>query len=299
MLVGGLKALPDKTTLLKRVHSLRAEKHKIDDVPIQWDFGKSNHFINIYRTNSLIDDELEPYAFILHGSGPELRGESVWGDGLYWDSSEALRRKAELFPTPFGPLRLLTGQVASEYYAYFLKAEVFSQQRRLLIAEQLFDEMRVFSNENHQCLLSMNTMALGAYLADDEEMVLPLTLQAHLPSYLLRGRGRLSDDVIDQMGFGPRARDLGVMDRLRSTPLLPHGGGYTYPHLHDVVSVIDVEEGERYFEISFNGVEGRQIVSDMRALPFAYRGEEVVERVGELALGEFIARLDPLYVLKL
>lgn len=299
MLVGGLNTLPDKTTLLKRVHSLQAEKYLIDDIPIQWDFGKSNHFITVYRTDPLIADGLDPFAFILHGSGPELRSASAWGDGLYWDTSEALRKKAELFPTPFGPLRLLTGQAANEYYAYFLKAKAFSQNRRVLIAEQLFDEIRIYSNENHQGLVNMNAMALGAYLIEDDETVLPLTLQAQLPSYLLRGQGSISDDVLEQMGFGKRARKLSVLDRLRSTTLLPHGGGYTYPHIHDVVSVIELGEGERYFELSFQGVDGRQIVSDMRDLPFAYRGEEVVERVGELALGEFVARLDPVYVLKL
>lgn len=56
---------------------------------------------------------------------------------------------------------------------------------------------------------------------------------------------------------------------------------------------------ERYFELSLGADDSRQIINDVRDLPYAYRGMEVVERVVELGLGELIARLDPIYVLKL
>jgi hypothetical protein len=55
----------------------------------------------------------------------------------------------------------------------------------------------------------------------------------------------------------------------------------------------------RYFELGFVNGEGRQIVKNVRDLPFAYRGMEVVERTVALGLGDLAARLDPIYGLKL
>lgn len=301
MLVGGLDYLPPRDTLLQRVQALQAEEPSIDGIPLQWDFGQSNHFINVFRVTPLLPHlhapALLPYAFVIHGSGSELRGETAWGDGLYWDRSERLQRKAEILDTPFGPLRLLTGQAARDYYAFCQRVDAFAKKRRLLIARRLFDDMTLYSNEAHQGLVSMNDMVLGSYLVGEGgEAIFPLTLRADLPAYLVRGHPNLSDAVIERLGLGERAQRLGLYDRLRSANILPHGGGYTFPHLQDVLSVIELGQ-ERYFELSLS--DGRQIVSDVRDLPYAYRGMEVVERVVELGLGELVARLDPIYVLKL
>jgi hypothetical protein len=210
-----------------------------------------------------------------------------------------LRRKAEILETPFGPLRFLTDQAARDYYAFCQQADDFAKRRRLLIAHRMFDEMALINNETHQGLVSMNDMVLGTYLVrEGGEAIFPLTLQPSLPAYLVRGCPNLSDAVIERLGLGERARRLGLYDRLRSANVVPHGGGYTYPHLRDVVSVIELGQ-ERYFELSLGVDQSRQIVSDVRDLPHAYRGMEVVKRVVELGLGELIAQLDPIYVLKL
>jgi hypothetical protein len=100
------------------------------------------------------------------------------------------------------------------------------------------------------------------------------------------------------MGWVERAKRLGLYDRLRAANLVPHGGGYTYPHIRDVVSVIEIGQ-ERYFELSFVGAEARQIVNNVRDLPFTYRGLNVVDRTVALGLGEVVAQLDPVYGLKL
>jgi len=298
MLVGGLNQVPARDILLQRVLALQAEELVIDGMPIKWDFGQSNHFITLFRVTPLDDSPLLPYAFVVHGSGSELRGETSWGDGLYWDRSEPLRRKAEVLETPFGPLHLVTGQAAREYYAFFQRADDFARRRRLLIATRLFDEVTPYNNDAHQGLVSMNDMMLGAYRVGGAEVVFPLTLQAHLPAYLVRGRPNLSDVVIERLGWGKRARRLGLYERLKSANVVPHGGGYIFPHLQDVISVIEIEQG-RYFELSFSAGDGREIVSDVHDLPYAYRGVEVVERTIELGLGELVARLDPIYVFKL
>jgi hypothetical protein len=91
---------------------------------------------------------------------------------------------------------------------------------------------------------------------------------------------------------------MGVYGRLKAANLVPHGGGYTFLHVQDVVSVLEVKQ-ERYFELSFVNGEGRQIVRNVRDLPYAYRGMEVVERTVALGLGDLVARLDPIYGLKL
>jgi hypothetical protein len=300
MLAGGLDQLPTLDTLLQRVHTLQADELSIDGMPLKWDFGESNHFINVFRVASLLDDRfLLPYAFVMHGSGGELRGETAWGDGLYWDRSESLRRKADILETPFGRLHLLTGQTARDYYAFCQRVDDFVKKRRLLVAQRLFDDLTLYSNVAHQGLASMNDMVLGTYLMrDGEDAVFPLTLQAGLPAYLVKGRPNLSDTVIERLGLEERAQRLGLYDRLRSANILPHGGGYTFPHLRDVLSVIEMGQ-ERYFELSLGTDGSRQYVSDVRDLPYAYRGTEVVERVVELDLGELVARLTPLYVLKI
>jgi hypothetical protein len=177
--------------------------------------------------------------------------------------------------------------------------DAFAKRRRLLTATWLFGEINLYNNDNHQGLVSMNDMVLGIYLVPEGgETIFPLTLQAQLPAYLVKGCPNLSDDAIERLGLEERARRLGLYDRLRSANIIPHGGGYTFPHFQDVMSVIELEQ-ERYFELSFGAGDGRQIVGDVRDLPYAYRGMEVVERVVELGLGKLVARLDPLYVLKL
>jgi hypothetical protein len=299
MLVGGLNRLPARDPLLQRVQALQAEELSIEGIPIKWDFGVSNHFITVFRVIPLDDSSLPPYAFVIHSSGSELRRENAWGDGLYWDRSEGLQRKAEILDTPFGPLRLLTGPAARDYYAFCQRVDAFAKKRRLLVARRLFDDMTLYSNEAHQGLVSMNDMVLGSYpVGEGEETILPLTLRADLPAYLVRGRPNLSDGVIEALGLGERARRLGLYHRLRSANIIPHGGGYTFPHFQDVLSVIELGQ-ERYFELSLGADDSRQIINDVRDLPYAYRGMEVVERVVELGLGELIARLDPIYVLKL
>lgn len=299
MLVGGLNQLPAQNVLLQQVQALKAKELTIDGIPIRWDFGRSNHFFTIFRTTPLDDTPFLPYAFIIHGSGTELRGESEWGHGLYWDQSEELQRKAEILETPFGPLRILTGKAARDYYTFVQEVAAFSKKRRLHVARSLFDDFTPYSNENHQGLAHMNQMELGVYAGRDAKIPLPVTLQAHLPAYLFTVRPNLSEAAIALLGFEERARRLGLSARLASANLLPHGGGYTYPHLLDVASVIELGQDERFFELKFNTDGVRQIISEVRDLPYAYRGMEVVERVEELGLGYAVARLDPLYGLKL
>jgi len=297
MLVGGLDMLPGSDSVLRKAQALKKESIAIEGVPIVWDFGNSNHFMSVFRVKPLLGERLPPYVFIIHCSGGELRGPTALGEGLYWDESEALRRKAQVFETPLGQLRVLVGSDASAYYSFFQRAEAFARKRRSLAAEWLFGDYLPINNDSHQGLLNMNEAVLGVYPVQTADTMFPLALRAELPAYLVRGKPSLSPLTIQALGFGEQARQRGVYERLRTVNVVPHGGGYTFPHLKGVARVIDVD-GVRYFEVSFHGGQGRQLLSEVGNLPYAYRGHEVVDRVVELGMAELMARLDVVYTLK-
>ena len=90
---------------------------------------------------------------------------------------------------------------------------------------------------------------------------------------------------------------MGVYDRLRQANILPHGGGYDFPHMTGVTRVVEFGE-RRYFEVDLASDHGSQVISNVRDIPFNYRGKTVILRTMELGLGELVAKLVPFYVLK-
>jgi hypothetical protein len=64
-----------------------------------------------------------------------------------------------------------------------------------------------------------------------------------------------------------------------------------------VLAVHDIE-GERYFEVDLLNERGREFITSIREIPYGYRGRQVVLRTVELGMAELVARLTPLYVLK-
>lgn len=297
MIVGGLERLPDRIELLERVHELRASNAEIDGIPADWDFGESNHFIDLFRVEPADGEDLPPYVFLMHFAGNELRGETTQGPGLYWDRSPALRERMVVHDTPFGPLRTLEGGFAREYLAFYHRAERFVQDRRLYAADRLFDDYTLINNDTHQGLLHLNRMVLGCYRFEDTDRLYPLGLRPDVPAYLMRGRPNLGPKAIEQLGFGPRARRLGVEDRVAGAHILPHGGGYVFPDFREVTRVHELN-GDRYFEVKPTTGQGHQILDQVRHLPFEYRDGSVLRRTLELEMAEVAARLVPEYVLK-
>ncbi|MDQ4075946.1 MAG: hypothetical protein M3220_06835 [Chloroflexota bacterium] len=297
MIVGGLDEVPPMKDLIKRVHELGHDNVEIDGVPIEWDFGLSNHFIDLFRIEPLVDVDLPPYAFMMHFAGDELRGETSFGPGLYWDKSPALRERMRLFDTPFGPLRVLTRDDARGYYEFYQKVESFVHKRRLYAADRLFDTYELINNDTHQGLTNPNQLLLGCYSFTDSNRLYAIGLRPDLPAYLVRGKPSLSQETIENLGFEKRAQRLEVYDRLTSANVLPHGGGYAYPDILGVADVYQID-GERYFEVDFANGRGRQVISAVRDLPYEYRGRKVVLRAVELGLAELVARLMPEYILK-
>ena len=299
MLVGGLSELPDTMDLTRRIHDLKDTDFELDGVPLEWDFGKGNHFIDVFSVNNLDGMDLPEYAFVIHSSAPELKGDNRFGFGLCYDKSPLLSEMMSCEETDFGCAHVLYDGEAEEYLGFHDYAVDFSERRRKLIGEMLFGEYDVISNPTHQRLLNYNEMVLGVYdTKDDGESVFPVTLRADLPAYLVKGLDSFTSERIEELGFCERARDVGVYERLRKANIIPHGAGLTLLGVDDVSGVHAVD-GLRYYKMSSSGRLGEVLISDVNHMPFAYRDTAVVEKAVELGMCELEAELHPEIVLKI
>ncbi len=300
MMVGGLEELPNIESLIKKLHELEISAIEVDGVKVNWDFYKSNHFIDLFRVKPVVklDQNLPPYAFIIHGAADELRGDNESGFGIYYDKSKQLREMAEHVETPLGEFLILTGSAAKKYFERYQFVENFSKKKRRIAAELLFGKFIEISNETHQGLINMNEIVLGCHYLNNQTTLFPLTLRADLPAYLVKGNPNLSSESIELLGFEKRAKSLGVYDRLLNADIFPHGGGYVLPDTLTVNKVIEVD-GKRYFEVELQNDRGKKIISEVRELPYEYRGRKVVLRALEIGSIEIVVKLIPQYVLKI
>ncbi|MFQ5649822.1 MAG: hypothetical protein ACE5IY_07760 [bacterium] len=301
MFVGGLEKLPSKETLIRRSVRMKDEQCEVDGIKIKWNLEKGNHFVDVFEVRPLESGlKLPPYAFMAHTSGSELKKESHLGPGLYIDSSKTLRQWAETVDTPFGPMHILTGDRATAYWQFYQVAEAFAQKRRNRAAELLFDEFIPLANANHQGLVDMNTIALGinTWTEHSGEFLAPLALRPDLPAYLCRGVQNYSVRMLEKLGWRERAQRLGVEHRLLNANMLPHGAGYNYPGWKSVLRVHEID-GRRFFEVKSRKGQGSEIITDLRNVPYEYRGKEILSQTVELELGRPVAELIPIYVLKI
>lgn len=296
MLVGGLGELPPTHNLTQRLHRLLNEPAELDGVPIEWDLGAGNHFIDLMAVEPVLSDlELPPYAFVLHFSGSELRGENPLGMGLYWDRSPELAGRCRTLDTPWGPARVLQDDDAEQYFEFFCLADDFVRRRRLLAAEYLFGEFKLICNLHHQGLVNSNAVLLGCQ-DTSQGGLMPTMLRASTPGYLFTGLPNLADQQIDLLGWREPAERHGVLHRLRALNVLPHGAGYMLPTVSRVLDAVQVD-GKRYYRVQ--GDEGvEMLVGSPRDLTYAFRGRRVILKAAECRLGDIAARLQPISVLK-
>ncbi|MBN2535493.1 MAG: hypothetical protein JXB88_21620 [Spirochaetales bacterium] len=300
MLVGGLEVLPKVDKIIEKIHKLASETICIDGVEVTWDFYKSNHFIDLFLIKQMtkLDTDLPPYAFIIHGSASEFSGDNKLGFGLYFDKSTQLKDMAEKIETPIGPYHILTGKNAEQYFKRYKYVEDFAKRKKAYAAKKIFGDYLQISNECHQGLFNMNQVLLGCNHLKQDDTLFPLTLRGDLPAYLVKGLPSLSPECINSMGFETRAKSTGVYDQLLNSNIFPHGGGYNLPDVLNVNKVIEIEQ-TRYFDVDMLNDRGKKIISDVRELPFEYRGRMVVLRAIEIGLIEIAAKLIPQYVLKI
>jgi hypothetical protein len=296
MLLGGLEAEPDIKTLIANLKELHEEETYIDDIEIDWDLGKSNHFIDIFKVKSASNDKFPEYAYIIHAGAPEIKGDNARGNGLYYAKSKILQEKYREIKTPFDTLYILEGDDAIDYYEYFQFAKGFSKNRREYAANKLFEDSQIISNTMHQTLPNMNEILLGTHDVGSADLF-PVTLRADKPAFIMRAKPNLSDKSIEYLDDSARASELGVYDRLKNANILPHGGGYTFPLLKKLEHVMDISS-TRYFVISLMNTDTYKVVADLHEIEYIYRDEKIINRTLELDLGEVTARLEPMYVVK-
>lgn len=301
MFVGGLQQLPSKETVMHRLVTMKRDRCEIDGVKIKWNLEKGNHFVDLFEVRPLTSKpELPHYAFMLHTSGSELKTETHLGPGLYIDSSDTLHKSADFVDTPFGITPILTGTKAKHYYDFYQVAENFAHRRRLRAAELLFGDFVPIVDATHQGLVNQNEIALGTNTlnAARGSKLFPLALQPDLPSYLVQGFENFSPGMIETLGWKDRAMDLGTYRRLTNANLLPHGAGYTFPQLKEVIKVHE-SDGRRLFEVKSRRGQGVEILGDLANIPYEYRGTDILHHTVNLGLGQPLAELIPIYVFKI
>ncbi|MFW6110470.1 MAG: hypothetical protein ACOC6H_00355 [Thermoproteota archaeon] len=298
MIVGGLQEIPDIGEFIQRINGVKGIDLYIDNIKIDWDLYTGNHFIDFFEVDSKSEDfELPDYAFMIHSSASELKGETDRGVGLYINRSESLRNNCLTLETEFGDMHVLLDSDAEEYFRFYKYAEKFAEEKRSKISEALFDQYEEICNVNHQGLLNYNEHLLGCQSTQDNH-ILPIALRSDLPAFLMEGKDNLGEDIINSLGFKRRGDRLGVTHRLSKANILPHGGGYNFNDVLDVKKVLE-RKGERYFVLDMKSGMGTKVCSEVRDLPYYYRGKDVVLRSVKLGMGKVIAHLIPCYTFKI
>ena len=304
ILVGGLEEIPDPYDLIKTIDKVKNVKLYNNEVLLNWDYGVSNHFINCFETKVLSDIDFPPYMFMIHGSAPEFRDDKH-GMGLYIDVSKTLKERAIEEQTKLGRQYILLDSDAKEYLDFNKKAINFSNKKREIIANKLFGTgCEIICNTSHQFLKDYNNMYLGSNCTDaDCELVptniFPTALRADIACYLFKGKKSFSEITLKNNNFLERAENLELLDLLMNADILPHGGGYMLPDISRVQKVLEHND-QRYFACELvKDSKKLKIVRNVKELQFEYRGRDVILKTLQLDLGEIIARLNPIFSLKL
>jgi len=302
MIAAALDEAPPQAEIEERARKLRAEPLVVDGIEVEFDLTEGNHFLDLCEVRETYSDaapKTKTYA-IIHSSGHEHRAKSPKGPGIYWDASEELGKMMETRETPWGPIYILRDQKARDFYEAYSWCQDWSLKRREAIARALLGPLEVVCNRTHQGQLAMNDCILGCYWFDDADLergqLFPLTLGPDLPAYLVAPRKNFDHEALVESGFLERAEKHGLVERLGSANLLPHGGGYAYSQFESVRGVI--EDGEnRTFELA-KADGSRELVSDVRRAAYGYRGDEVRQRMLALRLGEPVVKMEITYILR-
>ena len=304
LLVGGFEEIPDPYSIIKQIHEIKSSELYYNDILLNWDYGVSNHFINCFETKCLSSLELPPYIFLIHGSAPELQDDK-YGIGLGIDKSNTLKELAKKEKTKFGVQYILMDSDAKDFLEFNRKCLEFSHKKRELIANNLFEfGYEIISNQPHQFLKDYNNMYLGSNCTDLScefitSNIFPTTLRADIAAYLFKGKKNFTETTLKNLDFLERAEILGLKELLLNINILPHGGGYSFPDIRKVIDTLEYND-QRYFVTSLKTNSNRlKIIRNMRELQFEYRGRDIVLKTLQLDLGEIVARLNPLFSLKL
>jgi len=297
MLAAGLDEVPSIDEVNRTIARLAETTIPVDNVAAQWDMHRGNHFINLYQVADPSVTSGHPYLIIMHSSGSEFRGPNPRGPGLYMSAEgEGLSAIAEHLETPFGSIAFLRDGAADDYVAQVAMVDTFAKHRREAYVRHIFgDAADVLFNETHQGLDGAGRMLLGCYSTRSIRTPwVPVTLRPELPAYLISAEDVYSDAALEEAGVRERAQVQGCIDRVRGADLLPHGGGYAFPEA-DGLPVEVVEDGaSRRFRFGQDGAW----FDHVRALPYAYRADEVVHKLRSLGAGRVVTKLEIMHRLE-
>jgi hypothetical protein len=115
----------------------------------------------------------------------------------------------------------------------------------------------------------------------------------------MKGFPNFTEEAMETLNFKARSNEFGLGDRLKNANILPHGGGYNFPHIVAIPEIFETVEKRRYFSVDLGTGIGTQIFETPRELEFSYRGRNVVVQTIDLGLGEIVARMVPRFALKI
>lgn len=302
MLVGALPELPSGAEADAAAKRVASQPLVLDGTTLDYDLHESNHFVDLLEVRGDAAGLPSRFLFIMHSSGHEHRGPTRRGPGLYVDESDELRRASETHETPWGTLTILRGDTARKWFAFVQAVQAFNLQRREAFARALFGDFTTVQNATHQGLRALGDVNIGCYVFERSELdagaLYPLTLSPSLPAYLVAPQPNLSEATVERLGWAERAAELGVLQRLVGVDVLPHGGGYGYPQFRGVTRVHELGGDRRAFELAAADGGAPTLAEDVRALPYGYRGMEVLERTVELGLARPVHTLDIRHVIR-
>jgi len=146
-------------------------------------------------------------------------------------------------------------------------------------------------------------MYLGSSCTDTDcefidSNIFPTALRADVPAYLFKGKENFTETVLNNLNFFERAEKNGVVEFLKSANFLPHGGGYSFPDIKRVSKILEHKD-QRYFVCELKTKDRVKIIRNVREIQYEYRGRDIVFKTLQLDLGDIIARLNPIFSLKL
>jgi hypothetical protein len=303
MLVAGLWEIPDENKLLKRLIEQTKLETQIAGMPVTWDMFKSNHFLDIFETVKVNNGASFdfPYALVLHMGCPEMKTDAGVGFGLYEDWSLIESDDVRIIKTPYGDIPILMDGMAERYLQLALFADQFSNERRKVLVEMLFEDAEIIYNDVHQCLKGLNTAYIGThdlrnYSTKD---LIPVTFNADYPAYLFSKIPNLKPEIIDRLNFTERSQELGIYEKLKNIDFLPHGGGYEFSEKSICDGVYQLKDGARLYRMKMDKTGSHFWIRNPSQIPFFYRDKQVFDKSIELELGVPQVELNPQIILKI
>ncbi|MFJ6841959.1 hypothetical protein ACIQRE_04720 [Streptomyces griseoluteus] len=179
MLVAEIDDAVTADQLTVRIERLRRRMPALEGMPVQWDLGRKNHFLSVYRSSA------GRRIAVMHCSLPEGRADGTLGMGHDLQESQLLRKLVTTLDTPEGPFGFFYDDAASKVLRQAEKYALLALRKRELICRALFKDCLILSNENHMRLLDDNAMQFGSYASSTPMEHLPLMVGPGRRAYLI------------------------------------------------------------------------------------------------------------------